>query len=186
MNPLLLEFPEEFTTERLVIRAPKPGDGKAIYEAAMASLNDLRAWLPFAQKELTEKDMELNIREAHINFQKREDLRWLVFLKDTGQFVASSGLHRVDWTVRKFEIGYWIDSRLSGKGYMTEAAQGISDFAFNELKANRVEIRCDELNVKSRAIPEKLGYTLEGILKKDSLAVKTGELRNTCVYARTV
>ncbi|THE10493.1 N-acetyltransferase [Bacillus timonensis] len=186
MNPMLIEFPEEFTTERLVIRMPKPGDGKVVHDAIKASINELKPWMPFAQKEQSERDVELNIRESHISFLKREDLRLLVFLKETGEFIASSGLHRIDWAVPKFEIGYWIDSRFSGKGYMTEAVKGIADFAFNELKANRVEIRCDEKNRKSRAIPERLGFTLEAILKNEDVSPETNELRNTCIYAKIV
>ncbi len=183
---MLIEFPEEFTTERLVIRMPKPGDGKVVYDAIKASINEFKPWLPFAQKEQFEQDVELNIRSAHISFLKRKDLRLLVFLKETGEFIASSGLHRIDWDVPKFEIGYWIDSRFSGKGYMTEAVKGIVDFAFGVLNARRVEIRCDEKNSKSRAIPEKLGFTLEAILKNDDLSPDTNELRNTCIYAKIV
>ncbi|SEN96799.1 Protein N-acetyltransferase, RimJ/RimL family [Mesobacillus persicus] len=186
MDPLLREFPEEFSTDRLVIRMPRPGDGKVVYEAIKASIEELKPWMPFAQSEQSEQDVESNIRQAHINFLKREDLRLLVFLKETGDLVASSGLHRIDWSVPKLEIGYWIDSRFSGKGYMTEAVQGISDFAFRELQARRLEIRCDVKNQKSRAIPERLGFTLEGILRNDDWSVDKSELRDTCIYAKVV
>ncbi len=184
MNPVLKEFPEEFTTERLIIRMPRPGDGKVVYEAIKASINELKPWMPFAGYEQTEKDVELNIRSAHISFLKREDLRLLVFLKETGEFIASSGLHRINWAIPKFEIGYWIDTRFSGKGYMTEAVQGIVNFAFTELHANRLEIRCDTRNQKSRAIPERIGFVLEGVLRNDDLSPDTNELRDTCVYAK--
>ncbi|MBY0098457.1 GNAT family N-acetyltransferase [Mesobacillus maritimus] len=185
MNPLLIDFPEEFTTERLVIRMPKPGDGQAVFEAIIASIKELEPWMPFAQNEQSAQDVELNIREAYIKFLKREDLRLLVFLKESGELVASTGLHRIDWSVPKFEIGYWIDSRFSGKGLMTEAVSGITDFAFRELRAKRVEIRCDVKNKKSRAIPERLGYSLEGTLKNDDWSVDKSELRDTCIYAKT-
>ncbi len=193
MNPILVDFPTEFTTERLLIRMPMPGDGKAVYDAINASLSELKPWMPFAHIEQSEADVEANIREAHIEaniseahikFLKREDLRLLVFLKDSGQLVASSGLHRVNWSVRKFEIGYWIDSRFSGKGYMTEAAEGICHYAVQELKARRLEIRCDTRNTKSSAIPERLGFTLEGVLRSESLSADSNELRDTCVYAK--
>lgn len=186
MDPLLREFPEEFSTERLVIRMPRPGDGKAVYEAIKASIEELKPWMPFAQSEQSERDVELNIRQAHINFLKREDLRLLVFLKETGELVASSGLHRIDWSVPKLEIGYWIDSRFCGKGYMTEAVEGISDFAFRELQARRLEIRCDVNNKKSRAIPERLGFTLEGILRNNDWSADKSELRDTCIYAKVL
>jgi ribosomal-protein-serine acetyltransferase len=65
-----------------------------------------------------------------------------------------------------------------------EAVQGISTFAFNELEARRIEIRCDSKNEKSRKIPERLGFTLEGILKNDAISVDGKGLRDTCIYAK--
>jgi RimJ/RimL family protein N-acetyltransferase len=186
MKPILIDFPEEFYTERLSIRKPMPGDGKAVYEAMQASLNELKLWMPWANKNQTEEDVEGSIRDAHAKFLTRVDLRLHIFHKETGEFIGSSGLHRINWDVPKFEIGYWIDTRSCGKGYMTEAAKGITDFAFNELNAKRVEIRCDSENVRSRAIPEKLKYTLEGILKNDDISVDGTELRDTCVYAKII
>ncbi|GGG53639.1 GNAT family N-acetyltransferase [Paenibacillus radicis (ex Gao et al. 2016)] len=183
MNPLLFDFPTEFMTERLLLRIPKPGDGKLVYESLQASETELKRWLPFMQKEQNEFDTEANIREAHVKFLAREDLRLLIFMKETGQLVGSSGLHNPNWDIPKFEIGYWLDTRHSGNGIMTEAVEGIVSFAFNELDARRLEIRCDSLNVKSRAIPERLGFTLEGILKNEDLSVDGSELRDTCIYA---
>ncbi|WP_188456279.1 GNAT family N-acetyltransferase [Virgibacillus oceani] len=182
MNPILLDFPDAFETERLLIRCPKPGDGQVVYEAINASIEELKPWLPFAQSKQSEDDAEINIREAHIKFLAREDLRLLLFHKETGKLIGSSGLHRIDWDVPKFEIGYWIDSRFSGKGFISEAVEGITNFAFNELNAKRVEIRCDAKNTKSRAIPERLKFDLEGVLRNEDCSVDGKELRDTCIY----
>jgi ribosomal-protein-serine acetyltransferase len=184
MNPILLDFPSQFVTDRLLIRIPYPGDGKVVYEAIQASINEFKNWLPFVQKEQSEQNTEANIREAHLRFLKREDLRLLIFLKESSQFIGSSGLHNPNWDVPKFEIGYWIDTRYSGKGYMTEAVQGISNYAFNELKARRLEIRCDTLNEKSKAIPERLGFSLEGILRNEDVSIDGSKLRDTFIYAK--
>ncbi|MBP1968636.1 RimJ/RimL family protein N-acetyltransferase [Virgibacillus natechei] len=184
-NPILKDFPHEIRTKRLLIRLPLPGDGEVVYQAIQASKRDLKKWLPFARKDQSLEDVEISVREAHLQFLKREDLRLHVFHQETGDFIGSSGLHRIDWEVPKFEIGYWIDSRQSGKGYMTEAVEGIADFAFRELDANRVEIRCDTKNAKSRAIPEQLGFLFEGIHYNDSVQIDGGELRDTCVYTKT-
>ena len=184
MNQILLNIPSEFTTERLHIRMPLPGDGKAVHNAINASLSELKPWMIFAQQEQSEQDIEANIRQAHVDYLSRKDLRLLVFLKESGEFIASSGLHKIDWDIRKFEIGYWIDSRYSGKGYITEAVQGITDFAITELNARRIEIRCDAKNVKSRAIPERLGFMLEGILKNNGKAVNSDQLVDTCIFAK--
>jgi RimJ/RimL family protein N-acetyltransferase len=186
VKPILFDFPEEFTTERLVIRKPMPGDGKAVFEAVQASLNELKPWMPWAHREQTEQDTEAIVREAYAKFITREDLRLHIFNNVTGEFIGSSGLHRINWDVPKFEIGYWIDTRLSGKGYITEAAEAITNFAFTELNAKRVEIRCDAKNLRSKAIPERLGYTLEGILKSDGISADCKDTRDTCVFAKTV
>jgi RimJ/RimL family protein N-acetyltransferase len=186
MKPILREFPEEFTTERLLIRKPFPGDGKVVYEAIQASLNELKPWMQWAHTNQSEQDVEANIRDSIAKFITREDLRLHLFNKETGEFIGSSGLHRIDWNVPKFEIGYWIETRHSGKGYIMEATEAITNFAFKELKAMRVEIRCDSKNIKSRAIPEKLGFTLEGILKYDSISVESKDPRDTCVFAKTI
>ena len=111
VNPVLLDFPNEFHTERLLIRMPKPGDGKQVYKSITFSINELRPWLPFAQHDQSEEETEFNIRKSHAQFIMREDLRLLIFLKESNQFIGSSGLHHPNWDIPKFEIGYWIDSR---------------------------------------------------------------------------
>ncbi|WP_028782511.1 GNAT family N-acetyltransferase [Thalassobacillus devorans] len=184
MNPVLIDFPSAFETERLQIRMPLPGDGKAVHEAKEASHEELKAWMPFAQQRGTLEETEANVRESHAKFLTREDLRLHIFLKESGAFIGSSGLHRINWKVPKFEIGYWIDTRYAGKGYMSEAVEGITAFAFNELKAGRVEIRCDTENKASRVIPERLGFDLEGVLRNDDTSVTGEGLRHTCIYAK--
>ncbi|MCP3028912.1 GNAT family N-acetyltransferase [Halobacillus sp. A5] len=184
MDQILMDFPHEFETQRLHIRLPLPGDGKKVYQAIQASLHEIKPWLPFAQHDQTEEETEVNIRHAHINFLKREDLRMLGFHKETGELVCSTGLHRMNWDVPKFEIGYWVDSRYSGKGYTTEAVDGLTRFAFRELHAKRVEIRCDAINHRSRAIPAKLNFQLEGILRNEDVSVDGLEVRDTCIYAK--
>ncbi|KGX87512.1 acetyltransferase [Pontibacillus litoralis JSM 072002] len=155
-----------------------------MYSAVQASINEWKPWLPFAQQEQSEVDVEKNSREAHCKFLKREDLRLLGFHKGSNQFIVSAGLHRIDWHVRKFKIGYWVDSRYAGKGYVTEAFDAIEKFAFEQLHANRIEIRCDAKNIKSRAVAEQLDYLLEGILRNDDYSVDRKELRDTCVYSK--
>ncbi|ANE47745.1 acetyltransferase [Paenibacillus swuensis] len=184
MNPILIDFPDQFTTERLLIRTPLPGDGKVVYESIISSINELKEWFHFfAQNEHSEQSIEANLRESHVKFIKREDLRLLIFDKETKQFIGLSGLNKPDWEIRKFEIGYWIDTRMRGNGYMTEAVQGITNFAFTELKARRVEIRCDTLNYKSKAIPERLGFQLEGTLRGNDLSTDKSQIRDTHIYA---
>ncbi|MFS0690994.1 GNAT family N-acetyltransferase [Sporosarcina sp. 179-K 8C2 HS] len=177
-------FPTEFESERLIIRMPEVEDALDVWNAIRNSLSALKDWMPFAQKAPELHVTEDNLRQAIADFITRKDLRLHMFSKETGEFVGSTGLHRIDWTVPKFEIGYWLDTKFEGRGLMTEAVERLTRFAFEELNARRVEIRCDEENVRSRSVAERAGFELEGTLKCDSLSVDGKHLRNTCIYAK--
>lgn len=181
-NPLLLDIPERFESERLLIRAPQWGDGAAVNEAIRESLNELKPWMPWAQEAPTLEESELNAREARLRYLERKDMRLQLISKNTGGFIGGSGLHRIDWKARKFEIGYWVRTSCSGQGYITEAARAIAGFAADVLEANRIEIRCDARNLKSARVAERLGYTLEGVLRDETCGTD-GALRSTKVYA---
>ncbi len=184
MNSLLLDIPMQLETERLLLRAPRQsGDGSIINEAIKDSLNELKAWLPFAQKLPTIEDTEVNSRVAHINFLKRESFRFLIFDKETNDFIGITSLESIDWDIPKCQIGYWIYTKFSGNGYMTEAVKKLTEFGLNQINFKRIEIRCESTNLKSRSIPGKLGFELEGILKNEDLSADGSKLTDTCIYA---
>lgn len=182
MNPILLNFPDHFETERLLIRSPHPGDGQMVYEAVMESLDHLKAWMPWAHREMSPEIQEGISRQMHVNFLARQDLPLRLLKKDTGELVGGSGLHRFDWDVPRFEIGYWVRKKFQGQGYISEAVTGITRFAFGKLFAERVEIRMSDLNERSWRVAERCGFKLEGIMRNDMREVN-GELRNTRVYS---
>lgn len=184
MKPILKEFPHEFTSERLLLRMPMPGDGKIVYDAIQASLDELKPWMPWADGKQTEEETEINIREANLSFLKREDLRLHLFHRETGEFIGCSGLHRIDWNVPKFEIGYWVDSRYQKQGYVTEAVNRITEFAFEDLGARRVEIRCDTKNTNSSAVAKRAGFQLDAVLKNDAKSTDGKELTDTCIFSK--
>lgn len=183
MNPVLIEFPDKIETDRLYIRPCMPGDGKRVQEAMVASHEPLKKWMLFAQEIKPIDEVESNIRQAYAEFIQRKDIRLHIFRKEDDAFIGATGLHRIDWNVRKFEIGYWIDQRHQKKGYMIESVKALTTFAFQSLNARRIEIRCDPNNLSSRNIPEKLGFTLEGILRSDSMTADGSNVCNTCVFA---
>jgi RimJ/RimL family protein N-acetyltransferase len=184
MNPILKEFPDRIESERLYIRPCLPGDGKAVHEAIIHSKEELKQWLPFANHDSTEEEAEAEVRKSYAKFIERENFRLHIYRKEDDAFIGSTGLHRIDWDLPKFEIGYWIDTRYSKNGYITEAVEALTNFAFGFYGAKRVEIRCDPANVNSRRIPERLGFTLEGILRNSSIGADGKSVRDTCVYAK--
>ncbi len=183
-DPILIDIPSSIETERLLLRAPnRMGDGSIVNQAIRDSFNELKAWLPFAQKLPEVEETEINLRKAHINFLKRESFRYLIFRKETNDFIGTVSLQGIDWSIPKCEIGYWINTKFGGNGYMTEAVKALTDFGLNQLKFKRIEIRCESTNLKSRAIPEKLGFELEGVLRNDDLSADGSRLTDTCFYS---
>lgn len=183
MYQSLREVKEKIMTERLLLRAPKPGDGEQINRAVQSSMPELSSWLPFAYHNPTVDETESNTREAAAKFLLRENLRYLIFSKENGELIGSTGFHNIDWEIPKLEIGYWIDTKHSGKGYMLEAVHELTHYALTELRMARVEIQCDRQNKKSRAIPEKIGFRLEGTLINDDRSVDGKTLTDTCIYS---
>jgi len=180
--PILRDFPESFETERLLIRSPLPGDGREMHAAVNESLDELLPWMDWPEQHKTVEDSEERIRRGRVRFLERSDLLLLLFLKGTNTLIGGSGLHRMDWSVPRFEIGYWCRTRFVGRGYMTEAVRGITSFAFELLSARRVEIRCDTLNGRSVRVAERAGYRLEGELRNAEVGVD-GQPRNVLVFS---
>lgn len=180
-KPILRDFPESFETERLLIRAPRPGDGPQMCTAVTESLPELRPWLPWAQETPTPEGYEANVREAQARFLLREDLRFQLYLRsEPGTLVGSSGLHRMDWEAGRFEIGYWLRTRFAGKGFMTEAVHEVARFAFTELAANRLEIWCDSRNERSAAVARRVGFVHEGTFIDHTRAVDGSMATGLC------
>lgn len=185
-DAVLFDLPTSIDTERLFVRAPQAGDGLVLHAAITESLEELRRFpgsLPWAVSEQTVESAELYCRNGHSNFIARRDLPFLLFERDTGELVGSASLHGLNWDVPKTGIGYWVRTPRAGKGYISEAVDALTTYAFAHLEAARVEIFVDELNTASRRVAERCGYELEGILRHDRRA-PDGLLRSTCIYAR--
>jgi RimJ/RimL family protein N-acetyltransferase len=188
--PILKNVPESFESARLIIRIPRPNDGPELNAAVIETFESLKLWMPWADHLPTQEESETLARQAWLRYLGREDFMLLLFLKESQAkdapniLVGASGLHVSDWSVPKFEIGYWCRQRFEGQGYISEAVAAITQFGFTTMQAERIEIRCDERNIRSRRVAERAGYNLEGRLVNDILNTQ-GYLRNTLIFAKT-
>lgn len=183
-NPILVDLPVRIQTPRLLLRPQKPGDGVELNAAIRASQAELLPWMPWAHGPPTVEESELNVRESAYKFLTREDIRYPMFDQKSGQFIGSTGLHRINWRIPSFEIGYWIHSQHTGKGYATEGALVMALLCFRKLGAKRVDIRCDTQNVASIAVAKKLGFELEGCLRSSILSGDLLEARDLFIFSR--
>lgn len=180
--PILLDIPDAFASERLLIRAPRPGDGVAIDEAVRETIGPLRQWMDWALPEPSVEISEAFARRSAADYIARTSFPMLLWLKDGATLVGSSGFHVRDWLVPSFEIGYWCRARFEGQGYISEAVRAISRFAFEELGARRIEIRCDARNERSARVAQRAGYELEGRFRNHRIDTQ-GQLQDSLVFA---
>lgn len=176
-------LPQPFESERLLLRAPRESDAEALVEAIAETHAELRPWMVWAQEVPSVAAERAHLRETARRFAAGEDLPLFLFSRETGGFVGGSGLHRFDWSVPRFEIGYWVRAACARRGYATEAVRAIAAAAFDRLGARRVEIRCSDANERSWRVAERAGFALEGVLRHEGRHLD-GSLRDTRVYAR--
>lgn len=174
MEPL----PETVTTARLTLRVWRPEDAPALAAAVRASQEHLRPWMPWASEDTGDEHYERFVADRRAQWAAGGDATYGVFA--AGEVAGGTGLHR-----RRgpgvLEIGYWIGVEHVGQGYATELSRALTDTAFRVEGIHRVEIRHDRANARSRAVPERLGFTLES--ENPGERVTSGDEGVDCVWA---
>lgn len=123
----------------------------------------------------------------------REDLqkRWITSRENSLQFglwldeqlVGRCRLTR-DEKSSVADIGYWLSKYHQGHGLMTVAVKDMVQFAFEVWNVRRIEIHCGVNNLKSRAIPERLGFLNEGIASNIPAVEVNGQMIQTVIYSQ--
>jgi len=131
-----------------------------IYELVHHDREYLAEWLPWVDMTHSSADIVVFIRRSLEQFARNDGFH--AGILHDGRIRGFIGLKPIDWTNRKVEIGYWLAAGCQGKGLMTDACRAIIDYAFREWRLHRIEIRVAVGNERSAAIPERLGFTLEG------------------------
>jgi len=176
--------PNEVRGRRILLRPLRLRDARAVWDAIEESRGRLEPWMAWARQSRSPEGERAAIRRMRERWRSREDLTVGIFDRASGRFLGGSGLHRINWALRTFEIGYWIRTDAEGKGYVTEAVGLLTRLAFDRLGANRVEIRMDPRNHRSRAVAERLGFRLEGTLRWSALGAD-GRPEDRQVFALT-
>jgi RimJ/RimL family protein N-acetyltransferase len=82
------------------------------------------------------------------------------------------------------ETGYWLRPDAEGHGYVTEAVRLLTGFAFRDLHAERVTIRCDSRNRRSATVPQRTGFIHEATMRNERRDTD-GNLSDTALFALT-
>jgi RimJ/RimL family protein N-acetyltransferase len=153
-------------TPRLVIRCWEPSDAALMKDAVDSSVEHLRPWMPWAAHypQPLENVIDL-LRRFRGNFDLGQDYVYGIFSRDEKLAIGGSGLHPRGGEGSR-EIGYWVRADQINKGYATETAAALTRVGFEIEKLRRIGIHCVVENVRSAAVPPKLGYVHEATLRR--------------------
>ena len=177
-------LPKVVPTVRLEVRLVEASDAEALNAAIVSSHRELKAWMDWAVEPQTLAETQTFCSQSLEHWQAETAFNAVMVERASGEIVGSCGYPRLDWSVPRFEIGYWCRSDKVGNGFVSEAAWALARHAFEDLAAERVELRMDDRNARSWRVAERLGFLWEGTLRNDVRA-PDGSLRDTRVYAAT-
>ena len=160
------------------LRLWEAGDAVELTEVIAANREHLATWLPWAETQGFQDSVEyLDLKRLQLEANDGFEAALVL----DGEIAGGVGFHRVDWVNRSTSIGYWLAADAQGRGLMTAAVTALLDYAFFEWDLHRVIIEVIVSNERSRAIPERLGFRQEAILREAKLV--RGSHEDTRLYA---
>jgi len=161
----LLRPPTESSLD-VRIRPYMLDDASALFEAAQESLVELRAWMPwpccYPEYSIEESRSLLEIQVAA--FQEGSAFEFAI-VSANGGYLGGCGLHQIDKSNHRANLGYWVRSTAVGRGIATTAVQLIRNWGFQNTDLLRLELVIALGNLASHRVAEKSGATQEGKLR---------------------
>jgi ribosomal-protein-serine acetyltransferase len=145
------------------LRLLEEPDAEELHELVDRNRAHLAEWMPWAADQTLEQTANF-IRAALRRHAERNGFEMALVLDE--RIIGAAGFAGIDWVARATSVGYWLGEEHQGRGLMTRAVKSLVDHAFDELELHRVEIQAAKDNLRSRAIPERLGFQEEGTLRE--------------------
>jgi ribosomal-protein-serine acetyltransferase len=155
----IYEVDDEISLRLLTVK-----DAEPLFKIIDQSREYLRDWLPWVDHTTSVNDSLAFIQSSLQVYAGRKGLTTGIFYNN--KLVGVAGFNSIDWVNRIGYIGYWLAIDYQGKGIMTRVTRALTHYAFYEYKLNRVDIRVAYENTKSQAIPKRLGFVEEGLLRQ--------------------
>lgn len=150
--------------DQISLRMFEPRHTNALFALTDTNRRHLRQWVPWLDTVVAATDTLNFIVSTQKQFADNNGFITGIWYQ--GELAGVLGHNRIDWINRLSEVGYWIGDGFQGRGVVTRSCRALVTHAFTEMHLNRIEIRCAEGNSRSRAIPERLGFRQEGIIRQ--------------------
>ena len=167
-------------TERLTLRPVDIVDALQITRAI--SSKDMVMYTLMVPFPYSVEDSIHFIMESKKALKEGTALNLAIVPQDLGELIGVVGLMGLEPKYRKASVGYWLSKRHWGKGYVPEALNALSDYAFGPLGLHRLEAQIFEPNIRSKRALEKAHYRYEGLMR--DRYVRDGQTFNALMFSR--
>ena len=174
MNAELIRADASISLELIADKHARP-----LLDLLDANRIHLRKWLPWVDNMQTVEDFQAYTNRSKVQHEEGTDFGYVILVN--GIVAGRIGIHYIHQHNRNGAIGYWLGQDFTGQGTVTKACYALIDYCFNNLGLNRIEIKCATENYKSAAIPERLKFTKEGVLRQAELV--NGEFLDLNLYS---
>ena len=157
--PPSVHMPERIDLDDVHLRRLTLDDVDAVHLAIKDSFAEIHPWMPWCTEPVKLEDQREFVERTFVNWAKATSFEYGLFDAEDRLLGVISLMDRVG--PGGLEIGYWLRTDATGKGLITRAAHALTELALNLPEITRIEIHCDAANLRSAAVPRRLGFRLE-------------------------
>lgn len=163
----MIAAPHRIVAGPVVLELHGPDEAERVADVINANLDHLSPWMPWAHRPTAAHEQAVRLAMVVEQAGRGGDASYSIVRE--GLVVGGCGLHhRGEPGV--LDVGYWIARDSAGQGFVTAAAAGLTRVAFEHYRCRRVRITCDEANVRSAAVAERLGFALVDTIDEERSA----------------
>ena len=171
----------EITGKTIGIRTFQKEDIAAFHEAAIESIEHMYKYMPWCHPDYSIQESEAWVISRIEAWNNAKEYSFIIYSLKTNELLGGIDINQINSNHKIGNIGYWIRKKALNKGVATEAASLITDFGFNQLSLNRLEIVTLPVNSACRRVAEKAGAKYEGTLQQRLIV--HGEALDACMYS---
>jgi len=150
--------------DNVLLRSYVVEDAPELFNAVNSSRNHLHGWLNWIAKTTRQEHSLQFIQQSMQQQHNQEALALGIFYNY--KLIGGIGMHQWEHQTRKAQIGYWVSKEFEGQGIIIRSLHKFIDFLFEKIGLNKIEIHFVAANKRSAKVAERLGFTIEGVLRQ--------------------
>ena len=181
---MVIRFKSRLVGERVVLKRTRPTirTARTIFEVVDANRHHLAPWFKWVEPTKRVEDSLKYLFDKEDETREGKKIEYGIHVD--GEYIGNIAVFDIDERNRSGELGYWLSSGHTRKGYMTEAVRVVEDEFFRNKGFHRLTLKCDTRNQASIGVARKCGYVEEGTLREDEFSDYFGGYRDTVLFSK--